>query len=252
VAFAFVVTFVFILMLFGSAVLGAVWTGETYGSIGGTMGRIISTAVLLTVLSRLGWLRSAGFTRLGRRRTWLILLLPLAYSIAASAYALTGNLKPGFSDLTLTGSVALFITTAAFLEEVAFRGLILHGFIRVWGRTNRGIIKGVLVSSLFFGSIHILDFIGGRPLLNVLLHSVEALFLGIFLGTLVLNGNSIYPAAFFHCILNLAGYLILGSKGLEPAPQSWLLFSVLMFPLALYGIYLLRNFPQRSVVPAAA
>jgi hypothetical protein len=64
-----------------SSVLGAAWPGEPYGQyIGSTIGRVLSTAILLVALARLGWLRPAGFTRPGQPQAWLIglLMLPLA------------------------------------------------------------------------------------------------------------------------------------------------------------------------------
>jgi membrane protease YdiL (CAAX protease family) len=244
-AFAFIVTFAFILMLILSSVLGALWPGEEpYGQPGGIVGRLISIALLLTVLSRLGWLRSAGFTWLGRWQTWLISLLSLTYSIAVSAYALTGNFDFNNADTILTGLITLFIVTAAFMEAVVFRGLILHAFVRVWGNTNRGLIRSALVSSLLFSSIHILDLLSGRPLPNVLLQSVQAFLLGAFLAALVLSGKSMYPAVIFHGLLNLAGYL--SSNGLEPAPSAFVLLSLLILPLAVFGMYLILTISRRS------
>ena len=199
-------------MLIVSAILGNLWSGDQlYGQTGGILGRAVSITFLLALLSRLGWLRSSGFTSLGQTRTWLILILPLAYSILALTYAMTGEFVFHFSNQDLTGSVTLFILIAAFLEEVVFRGMILYGLVRVWGDTNYGFIKSVLVSSLFFSSIHLLDFLTAT-LFSVLLQNLETLFLGVFLGALVLYGKSTYPASFFHCILNLlpSGFLAVG------------------------------------------
>ncbi len=206
---------------------------------------------MLMVLSRLGWLRSAGFTRLGRWQTWLILLLPLAYSIAVSAYAMTGNLNFSFSDPALTGLATLFIMTHAFLEETTFRGLIMHDFVRIWGNPNRGLIKSVLVSSLFFGVYHIV-YILGESLPVVLLRIAVAFLLGILFGALVLSGNSIYPAVFFHGLLNLSGYLNLTSNASEGTPSSWLLLSLLMIPLAIFGMVLIGTVPQHAAPPQTA
>lgn len=243
VALGFVIAVVYILVLFVSAMLGALWPGEeTYGQVGGIIGRVASIAVFLALLYRLGWLRSAGFASLGRWQTWPIALFSLTYAIAVSAYAMTGNFD--FRS-ALPGLVIVFIVTAAFLEEVVFRGLMMHVFVRAWGSTTRGLIKSVLVSSLFFGAMHFLDFFSGRPLPNVFLQGVEALFLGIILASLVLIGKSIYPAVFLHGLLNLAGYLNVTGRGIEETASSWLLFSLLMLPLAIYGIYLLRGLPPR-------
>jgi len=76
--------------------------------------------------------------------------------------------------------------------------------------------------------------------------------LGIFLAALVLRSRRIYPATFFHAILNLAGYLAFGSKGIEPAPSTWLLLSLVMLPLAVLGIYQLRGWPDGPSVPSTA
>lgn len=248
-AFGFVVTFVYILLLIVSALLGALWPGAgNYAQPGGMLGRLISIAILLAALSGLGWLRPAGFTSLGRPSAWLVMLAALAYAIAASAYAFTGNFDFSLADPGQAGLIALFILIAAFLEEVAFRGLVMYALVRVWGGTSRGLIMSVLASSLLFSSIHVLDFLSGRPLPNVLLQTVEAFILGIILGTIVLLAKSIYPAVFFHAAVNFAGYLNFASKGLEDTPAAWLTLSALLLPLALIGIYLLREVRQRSVV----
>lgn len=245
--FGFTITFVFILMvLISSIVVSNIWPGDTAGwYIGSTIGRLISIILLLGGLFRLGWLRLAGLTGLGQGRIWLFLLLPLAYSIMTSLYSFTGNLDLNASDPMLAGIASLFIMSHAFLEEVAFRGLVLQWCLRAWGSTNRGVLKSVLVSSLFFGGMHII-YLAGEPFPVVLFRIVVATLLGILLGALVLHGRSIYPAVFFHALLNVAGYLNLSRNATEATLSSWLLLSALMLPIAIFGINLLRNLPQPS------
>jgi membrane protease YdiL (CAAX protease family) len=247
--FGFLVTIVFVLLVLISSILvGRAAAAETPAwYIGSTVGRLVSIFILLIVLARLGWLHSAGFTSQGQRWTWLLLLLPLVYSIAASAYAMTGNFDLSFSDPIFTGIVTLFLISHAFLEETAFRGLIMHSFVRAWSGAN-GVIRGVLVSSLFFGVMHIV-YLAGEPLQVVLFRIIVAFLLGIFFSGLVLRGGSIYPAAFFHGLLNVAGYLNITSNGAEGTPSPWLLLSLSMLPLAVYGLYLLRNLPHQFNQP---
>jgi membrane protease YdiL (CAAX protease family) len=178
----------------------------------------------------------------GKPGVWIIALLLLAYSVAILSYALTGKFDPGLFSSELSVPVILFILLAALMEEVVFRGLVLQALVRAWGSAQIGIIKSALVSSLFFCSIHLFDLLGGRPLSAVFLQSLEAFFLGIVLGALVLSGKSIYPAVLLHGILNLSAYLLIeNTGGVEPASSSWLLMSLFMLPLALYGLYLLRD-----------
>lgn len=243
--FGLAISFVFILLVLISSILvGRAWSADTPGwYMGSMLGRLFSIFILLFLLSRLGWLSSSGFTSLGGPRTWLLLLLPLAYSIVASAYTMTGNLDFSFSDLALMGLVVLFLMAHAFLEEVVFRGLVLHSLVRVWGSTNWGILKSILVSSVFFGGMHII-YLAGEPLSMVLARIVVAFLLGILFGALVLHGKSIYPAVVFHGVLNVAGYLNLTSNAAQGTPSSWLLLSLFMLPLALFGLYLLRDAHQ--------
>ena len=242
IVFSFIITFVFILIVVVSTILGNLWPGEeSYGQPGSILGRLISIVILLILLSRLGWLQSAGLTMLGKSGIWAISVLLLLYSVAILNYALTGRFDLGFSSNVPPVLVTLFILTEALLENVIFRGLILQTLVRAWGSIRIGIIKSAVVSALFFGSIHLLDFLGGRPLSAIFLQSLEAFFLGIVLGVLVLSGRSIYPAVALHGILNLSAYLLYGSSGSEPVLSVWLLSMLLMIPPAVFGLYLLNT-----------
>lgn len=249
--FSLAVTVIFILMVLLSAIAGRLWPGAPYGQYaGGTAARLVFIALLLLLLRGLGWLGAAGFTRPGRWQVWLVSLLLLAYAIGVAAYAQTGNLNFRPVDSMPLSLIALFIMVAAFLEEIAFRGLILHNLVRVWGDSVGGLTRCVLVSSLFFAAIHLVNVLGGQPLSQALGQAGVAFLLGIFLACLVLIGRSIYPAVFFHGVLNLAGFLNLAGGG-EQDLQSWLLLGLLMIPLAAVGYLALRGLPSRSALPDA-
>jgi hypothetical protein len=89
--FGFGVTVAFVLMLFASAALGARLPGEGLTSVGGVAGRLISSIGVVVGLARLGWLRPAGLSSPGPWRVWGLLPLPLAYAVAAAAFAMVGR-----------------------------------------------------------------------------------------------------------------------------------------------------------------
>lgn len=252
-AFGLTATFIFILLtIIPAIIVSALWAGDTTEwYISSAVARLVAIFILLALLALLGWLSSAGFTRLGRWQTWLIALLALAYAIPASAYAMTGNLDFSFSDPALAISAAVFILSHAFLEETTFRGLILHAFVRAWGSTDRGLMKGVLFSSLLFGAYHLIYIIGEPPPV-VLLRVGVGIALGIFYAALVLSGRSIYPAAFSHGALNLAAYLNLSANNAEGTASGWLLVSLAMVPLALLGLTILRGVRRLPMALEAA
>jgi membrane protease YdiL (CAAX protease family) len=244
-AFSLAITFLFILLvLISSIVVGRMAPAETLGwYFDSAIGRLVSILILLSVLWRLGWLHSAGFTRPGGWRTWFILLILLQYAVVISAYIMTGRVSFGYSDAVLTGSAIVFIMLHAVLEEIAFRGLILHGLVRARGGSSQSLFRSVPGSSLFYAGYHIL-YITGEPPAIVLGRMLVAFLLGILFGALVLRSGSIYPAAFFHGMLNGAGYLNLTSGGVEGTLSSWLLLSLSLLPLALFGLYLLRGLTE--------
>ncbi len=247
IAFAFAVTLAFILLVVVSAIFAGRWPAESAAwYLAAMVGRVVSIALLLALTARLGWLRPAGFTRAGTRSSWLLLLAPLVYAVAASAYVATGNFDFRADDGVLTVAALLFISAAAFMEEIAFRGLIQHGFVRSRGNAGAGLLASVLLSSSFFALMHIVNVLGGEPLPEVLLQCVVAFFLGVFLGALVVSGMSIYPAVFFHAVLNIGGYLNLTSNAAEGTVQSWFMLAVVMGPVAIVGLALLRAVPRAA------
>jgi membrane protease YdiL (CAAX protease family) len=95
-----------------------------------------------------------------------------------------------------------------------------------------------------------LIYLAGEPSPVVFLRIVAASLLGVWFGALVSNGSSLYPAAFFHGVLNLSGYLNLSSNGTEGTTFAWLLISLLMLPIAIFGIFLLVAGSKRVSLPA--
>ncbi len=239
------VTLLFVVMLFMSAALGALLPGQGYTSPGAILGRLIACAALLGLQARLGWLRSAGAASPGPARLWLALPLPLAYAVGAAALAVTGRLSLSAFGPAPSAVAGAFIFTAALLEGVAFRGMVQHSLIRAWGGDPRGRALSLLAAALFFGSVHLLDALSGRPMLAVAVQSGQAAVLGVWLGALGLRGGSLYPAVAFHALFNLAGYQLFGRQGLEPAPTAWLLLAALLLPLAAIALGWLRAAPRR-------
>lgn len=111
-----------------------------------------------------------------------------------------------------------------------------------------GPLLGALGAALFFGAYHISNILGGTPLTDAVLQGAANVSMGIFLGALVLQGRSIYPAVFFHGFWNLGGYLNLTSSTTWGTPASWLWLSVLFLPLAFFGLYLIQGLWQRPFV----
>jgi membrane protease YdiL (CAAX protease family) len=241
VTFGLVITLTFIVLIIISAVFANRWEAETQNwYIANTVGRLAAIAILVVLVTGLGWLKPAGFTRPGRWQIWLLAPILLVYGVIASSYALTGSVALNIPGSAILSAMGLFLMSHALYEEVTFRGLVLPAFLNRSGGTTWAIIKAIAVSSIFFAAMHFLNVLGGNPLPVVMLQAVGGYFLGIFFGGLVVSGRSIYPAVLLHGLMNIAAQLsLLANSSAADDPSAWLWQTILMIPLAVVGLYLI-------------
>lgn len=210
---------------------------KPYGDPGSaTVGRLVTTACVLLLLGRMGWLGPAGVTRLGRWQVWLAALGGLIYYSAASLYSFYGKVEFNFASLVQSSTARDIIMTqfaVGLSEEVMFRGLVLYGLVRIWGSTKKGLIVSVVLASLIFAAMHLTGiFSYGVSPSSALLLTVQTCVIAIWWGALVLRGGSIWPAVLVHFVGN-AVVAVQGvtSPILEPVSMAYgklLLFSIVL------------------------
>lgn len=204
--------------------------------------RLLSGLFFIVVLFRLRRLKSAGFRLPVSARHWLIIILPTVYLSVAASYAFTRTLTVDWSDPVLLILNVLLAFSVGFVEETVYRGAILHTLIRGWGNGRQAIMKAVLISSLLFSIIHLLNLLNGEPLTLTLSQFVYATLLGITFAAIVLTTQSIWPAIVFHWLIDAAVYLnLIGKPDPEPTIRLAVLLIIIIVPLGVYGLYLLSS-----------
>jgi membrane protease YdiL (CAAX protease family) len=109
----------------------------------------------------------------------------------------------GIRGGTLLFAIASFAVGAALGEELLCRGLLQWGL-----RSRVGVPAAILVSSLFFGAIHV------DPV-----HAAFATFLGLYLGSAAQLANSVRASILCHGVNNLVAILMTAYAGDQgPAP----------------------------------
>lgn len=114
------------------------------------------------------------------------------------------------TTILLITLLSLFVGIA---EEGLFRGLILNILL------PKGIWRAVFLSSLLFGSVHLLNVFVGFPLTGALIQVISALGFGMFLAALRLRTNSLRPGIIAHTIWDLP-LIILNLHRQNVAPPS--------------------------------
>lgn len=111
---------------------------------------------------------------------------------------------PKMDDYLFAQNAASFLGTflvAPIIEELVFRGLI-QGLIS----KNYNRFAGVIVSSLIFGSVHLMN--GSLSLISALQLLVSGTFVGIMFSCIYLSTGSIWASITVHALYNGIGTLV--------------------------------------------
>ncbi|WP_377890220.1 CPBP family intramembrane glutamic endopeptidase [Alkalihalobacillus sp. R86527] len=158
---------------------------------------IILGTVVSLILSKQKRSVFASFPNWSKKVTLPFHTIPLPYFLLIGLVGSSTILIPLFVQQEMSYIKSMFLFGILFaiinatLEEVIWRGFLLSGL-----KSNVSTRYAVLITSIGFGLLHLSI---GIPMLLSLLFS----FGGLFYAIVVLKTNSIYPAIFFHIIINL-------------------------------------------------
>lgn len=241
VLFSLAVTVLLLLLLLVAILIGiALSKTVVRRHVGETLGRLLGAAVLVFVVQRLGWFEPAGFNSVGTPQAWILTAMALIYVVVAFPYSLTRSLNFSPQNPGLATPLALNAASAALVEEIAFRGIILYALMRVWEGSETGVFGAVFISSVFFSFIHLLNLLAGESIGRVAPQIAWSLLGGILFASLVVRGMSIWPAVVLHASANIAVRLNLQSRpGFRPPTRAFIRLAGLAIPLAILGIAIL-------------
>lgn len=255
IVFVVSVVVVWLLVLLAFTAIASGLLSRPYGdALTTSISRLITTACVLLLIWRLGWLGSTGIVRLGRWRIWLIALGGIIYISCESLFSFFGEIGFDFINLVRSPTAHSLVITnfiVSLCEEILFRGLILYSLFRVWGDTKKGMIGSVGLTSLLFAVPHLMQvLISGVSLSSGLILILEGIIVSIWWGSLVLWGGSIWPAILTHFI----GIAIIGVQGLvipmvEPEILAYTRLLIFSLPLGILGIALLAKITPQALVP---
>lgn len=196
---------------------------------------LLLTAVLIVIVSKLRWWEKIGFRKADRPAQLWLFVPSLALFI--------GNLTFGVY-VTQPGallSFALLAATSGFVEEVIFRGLILHSLL------PRGRWTAVLVTTAIFGFAHAGNALAGAHAVAVIVQVAYALAIGFGFAAMVVKGRLIWPLIVAHGLGNFVAFINndvsrAANSAAVPVDAHTLIVSVAYIVLfTSYGLYLMRK-----------
>lgn len=213
-----------------------------------------SAALGMLLLGGIAWVRPARTDILTAFRTcWPILAADAAILVfACGSFVFDGgSVAPDWlSNFVL---VAIMCLGIGISEEFLFRGIILNGILAVSGKSHRGTMLAVMITSVLFGWAHVdLSTDLGDPLLatQAVLKIIQTALFSIIMCSIVLRTRRLGGASLIHGLSNyllmipsvvLAGeglsinYVSSGDAGVE-AIITYVVVIAFYLPFAIKGL----------------
>ena len=154
-----------------------------------------------------------------------------------------GAVVVGLSSMSLADVAVLAVLACliGFVEEVAFRGLILRAF------SSRGAWRAATISALLFGLMHLQNLAFGADLVPTLLQVFYATAMGFGFAAVTLRTGSLWPLIVVHALIDFAGFVTSGGTAqADLTAMDVGVYLVYIVTFTGYGIYLMRTRPAVS------
>lgn len=195
-----------------------------------------------------------GFTYLKPQKTkWKTVLLivpPLLVSINNFPFVayITGLAEVTEPAQTIV-LFALQCLSVGLFEEIVFRGLILVLLLERLPKTKEGIFLSILISSIIFGSSHILNLFVGAGFSATILQIGYSFLTGMMWAVVFLATKNIWFSVVLHAIYNFVGLLFyeLGTITGKNDLITIVLTTVLAVIVTGYCIWLFLQIKERDI-----
>lgn len=215
-------------------VIGGAISAGFNGSAPDPLGHGVHIAFVAAIVFLLGvsficrW-NDLGFNAPVSIRSLSVLWLPLVYiAFFCCVMLVFGVPAPG-----VTASILINTLLIGISEEMMFRGILFKAL-----RSRGSIRSTVLISSLLFGFVHLLNGFS-TGLVSAIPQAIFTFCLGVLFIAVRIRTGSLYPVILLHASWDFCIFMLDASPGgqLWSVAELYILASV----LPIYGLYLLRR-----------
>ena len=131
-------------------------------------------------------------------------------------------------------------------EEMAFRGVVFLSIVEKKGDTKRGLFWSIVVSSLIFGAVHLLNMFTSSPT-AVLMQIGYSALIGAMCSVVLLKTKNIWLCVALHAIYDFCGQLVeYCGRGVIWDTPTVVLTAIVALAVAIYMIYQFIKLPKFS------
>ena len=135
---------------------------------------------------------------------------------------------------------ALACLSVGLFEEMAFRGCIFTAVLQRVGRKKAGVFWAIVISSVIFGAVHIVNVIAGASFGAVILQIGYSFLIGGMCAVILVRTRNIWYCVILHSVYNFAGGVVpeCGGGVIWTLPEI-ILTAAVAVAVASYVIYML-------------
>lgn len=115
------------------------------------------------------------------------------------------NIRPQWQTLPVILLGILSMIAIGVREEVLFRGIIGNSLLFKYGTDKKGLWFAIIVSSLFFGGVHITNIFKGVELIGLIAQILGAFTAGLFFTAVYLRSGNIWALILLHALEDSVG-----------------------------------------------
>lgn len=179
------------------------WDSNPITGVDKLLGDILITLFCLCIIYAIGIAQTAGFQKEGFTKGIIYGIPFIAIGLCA---AFIGNIGMNIDQLEpiSVAGILLFTINMLFVginEEICMRSLILNNLILKYGKSKKEVYKAILISSVIFGVIHLVN-IFFIPPVTVVVQAINAASAGVLFSVIYICSKNIWATIAIHALVD--------------------------------------------------
>lgn len=136
-------------------------------------------------------------------------------------------------------AILLFFSTlfVGVFEELAFRGVLFPYTLKKFGNRRFGVLLSIIISSAFFGAIHIFSLLDGASLYGAFIKILYSFLTGGMGAIVFLCTQSIVPSILLHALFNFGGLFVERlCSGYQWTTAAIIVSAVITIPVSVWAL----------------
>jgi membrane protease YdiL (CAAX protease family) len=131
----------------------------------------------------------------GLKLGWPLLAIASIYMVINIIY---GIIESANFNIPTILNLAIFCLLIGIAEEFLCRGWLLNEFLERFSNSKKNIVLSIILSSVIFGLMHIVNISAGQTLVETIIQIINATFLGVFFALIYYKTKNIWSVVIIH------------------------------------------------------